>query len=368
MGPQLTKAFDELSIKIHEDKTVLVIPGETVAARKMRDDLTSDPMKVQGHPIKIVEKDAYLGMVIHQGGVKASVEATFNQRKGKAWGKVPVIKSLISHPQLLNEGWLGAAVAITQGIIPPTMLYSCEVWMDLTKVFIADHEKNYKAMVYSILDIPTHTCYAAVLSEIGLMKIEQMMNRARICYLNQILWESEESEVQNLLMEDWRARGEKSHVETMRRVAEEYGISDFTKFQLNPEIIKKKVKQASDDELLMEVWGSTAAEKRTWLRLRVKPHFKWPKLQARARILEAAGGFRFLAQASGWKSFYRARQLSVRCVSRLCDADDTASHAKICKFMNTKWLEKFEDDNKLKAEYYVRLNKERRIRYGLPIL
>ncbi len=102
MGPQLTKAFDELSIKIHEDKTVLVIPGETMAARKMRDDLTSDPMKVQGHPIKIVEKDAYLGMVIHQGGVKASVEATFNQRKGKAWGKVPVIKSLISHPQLLN--------------------------------------------------------------------------------------------------------------------------------------------------------------------------------------------------------------------------------------------------------------------------
>ena len=38
------------------------------------------------------------------------------------------------------------------------------------------------------------------------------------------------------------------------------------------------------------------------------------------------------------------------------------------KFVNTKWLEKFEDDNKLKAEYYVRLNKERRIRYGLPIL
>ena len=52
----------------------------------------------------------------------------------------------------------------------------------------------------------------------------------------------------------------------------------------------------------------------------------------------------------------------------MCEEDDTAAHAKKCQFMNTKWLDKFEGDNKLKAEYYVRLNKERRRRLGLPIL
>ena len=103
LGPQITKAFDELSIKIHEDKTVLVVPGGTAVARKMREDLTCDPMIIQGHPIKIAEKDAYLGMIIHQDGVKGSIGATFAQRKGKAWAKVPVIKSLLNHPQLLNE-------------------------------------------------------------------------------------------------------------------------------------------------------------------------------------------------------------------------------------------------------------------------
>ena len=368
LGPQITKAFDELSIKIHEHKNVLVIPGGNAATRKMREQLSTDPMTIQGHPIKLAESDAYLGMIIHQDGVKASIEATFKQRKGKAWGKVPVIKSLVSHPQLLNEGWLGAAVAIIQGIIPPTMLYSCEVWMDLTKKFVEEVEKNYKAMVYSILDIPTNTCYAAVLAEVGLMKIKHMMNRARICYLNQVLWEMEDCEVKSLLIEDWRERGEKSHVEVMRKVASDYGISDFTKIQLDPDLIKMKVREANDDELFKEVLGSKAAEKRTWLRLRVKPHFKWTKLEARARILEAAGGLRFLAQASGWRSFYRARQLSVRCVSRLCEEDDTDSHAKVCKFMETKWNDAFEENNKKKAEYYVKLNRERRRRFGLPIL
>ena len=368
MGPQISRAFDELSIKIHEDKTVLVVPGGTASARNMREELKTNPMFIQGHPIKVTDQDLYLGMVIHQDGVKGSIDATFSQRKGKAWGKVPVIKSLLNHPQLLNEGWLGAAVAIIQGIIPPTMLYSCEVWMDLTKTFMQEVEKSYKAMIYSILEIPTHTCYAAVLAETGLLKIRHMLNRARLCYISQIMWEMEECEVKKLLIEDWGERGEKSHVETMKQLAFEYGLPDLTKGQLDTDLIKKKVKEVNDDELFREIWASKAAERRTWLRLKFKPHFKWPKMLARARILEAAGGLRFMAQASGWKTFYRARQMSVNCVSRLCDSEDTLSHAKICKFMDTKWSKSFEEDNKLKADYVVRLNRERRVKYGLPIL
>ena len=151
-------------------------------------------------------------------------------------------------------------------------------------------------------------------------------------------------------------------------LADEYGLPDFTKLQLDPDLLKRTVKEVNDKELLREVLNSSAAQQRVWLRLRIKPHFKWPKAMARARILEAAGGFRFMAQASGWRSFYRARQLSVTCVSRMCKEDDTASHAKICKFMNTKWKEKYEGDNKLTAEYYVTLSRERRRRFGLPIL
>lgn len=368
MGPQITRAFDELSIKIHEDKTVIIVPGGMAAAKKMRSDLTQNPMMIQGNPIKIAEKDLYLGMTIHQGGVKDSIEATFNQRKGKAWAKVPVIKSLLNHPQLLNEGWLGAAVAIIQGIIPPTMLYSSETWMDLTKRFVKNMEANYKAMVYAILEIPTHTNYAAVLAETGLMKMKHMMNKARICYANHVLWTMGDCEVRKLLLEDQKLRGEKSHLAVMVDLAKSYGLPDFTTIQLDGDLLKRRVKEVNDDELLKAVLSSKSAEKRVWLRLRVKPHFKWPKMEARARILEAAGGFRFLAQASGWKTFYRARQISSRCVSRLCTEDDTASHAKECPFMNTKWMEKFEDDNKLKAEYYVKLNKERRRRFGFPIL
>ena len=180
-----------------------------------------------------------------------------------------------------------------------------------------------------------NTCYAAVLAESGLMKISHMLNRARICYLNQILWEMDDCEVKSLILADWAERREKSHVETIKRIAEGYGLPDLTTSQLDSELTKMRIREVNDDELLREVWMSKAAEKRTWLRLRLKPHFKWPKMLARARVLDSAGGLRFMAQASGWKSFYRARQLSVMCVSRMCSEEDTLYHAKRCKFMYT---------------------------------
>ena len=121
-------------------------------------------------------------------------------------------------------------------------------------------------------------------------------------------------------------------------------------------------------KLVAEVIRSKAAEKKTWLRMNWKPHIKWTKLEVKARLLKAAGSMRFLSQASGWRAYYRARGISTRCVSRLCDAEDTDAHAKICKFIETKWEEKFEDDIKKKAEYCVNLHRERLRKYGYPIL
>ena len=73
MAPQLSQAFDELSLKIHGDKTVVVVPGMMKAAREMREELTMFPMVIQDNKIKVVESDLYLGMIIHEGGVKASI-------------------------------------------------------------------------------------------------------------------------------------------------------------------------------------------------------------------------------------------------------------------------------------------------------
>ena len=71
---------------------------------------------------------------------------------------------------------------------------------------------------------------------------------------------------------------------------------------------------------------------------------------------------------SGWRSFYRARNISTSCVSRFCAAEDTEYHAKRCTFMETKWKDEYDDDDRLKARYLAKLSGERLRRFDLPIL
>ena len=123
-------------------------------------------------------------------------------------------------------------------------------------------EKEYKAMVYAVLEIPTHTLYAAVLAETGLMKIRHMIQRARICYTNQVIWEMEGTEVNNLLLNDFKERGESSHLGVLRRIALGYGLPDLTQQELDPDLIKQRIRDVSDEELLREVWESSSGEKR----------------------------------------------------------------------------------------------------------
>ena len=154
----------------------------------------------------------------------------------------------------------------------------------------------------------------------------------------------------------------------MRKIAEEYGVSDFTKVRLDAGLLRERIRFVNDLELMREIWTGKAAEKRMGLGMKWRMHLKWTKLEAKARLLHSAGNLKFLSQASGWRAYYRARGISTRCVSRLCDSEDTAEHAKICKFMETKWDEKFEEDEKLRARYYVNLHRERLKKYAFPIL
>ena len=101
----------------------------------------------------------------------------------------------------------------------------------------------------------------------------------------------EEKEVGLLL------RKEKSHVETMRMLALEYGLPDPTLQPLDPELTKARIKMVHQMELFRECWNSKAKNKLS-LFSKMRPHFKWSKMEAKARLMRLDGSLKFLSQAS----------------------------------------------------------------------
>ena len=61
-----------------------------------------------------------------------------------------------------------------------------------------------------------------------------------------------------------------------------------------------------------------------------------------------------------WRSYYEKKGDSVSCPSHLCGSEvDSLDHAKVCKFLETKFDERKMSHPKEFSKYLVRLNQER---------
>ena len=78
---------------------------------------------------------------------------------------------------------------------------------------------------------------------------------------------------------------------------------------------------------------------------------------ARAQLFYKMGTLRFRAT---WRSYYEKKGDSVSCPSHLCGSEvDSLDHAKVCKFLETKFDERKMSHPKEFPKYLVRLNQER---------
>ena len=60
---------------------MLVTGGKNKKVVSVREELKKDPVTVHGAPVKVKEKDPYLGFIISQNGFVASVDETIKSRK-----------------------------------------------------------------------------------------------------------------------------------------------------------------------------------------------------------------------------------------------------------------------------------------------
>ena len=202
----------------------------TLGVKKL---LSEDPMRLHGKPVRCKESEPYLGFTLHENGVKASINTTVKLRIDKACAKCSAIKSIVNHPSIAQFGWLRACLTLFKAIIPPVMMYSCEVWSGCPKYIIDNLESNYKKILYAILGIPEKTKIAAVLLECGVSRLRHMINKRQILYINHVLWNLKITFTWASLMEEWKVNGNNSMIANVNKVAEMYGLPAVSQEKLD---------------------------------------------------------------------------------------------------------------------------------------
>ena len=282
-------------------------------------------------------------------------------------------------------GFLRSASALFKAIIVPTIMYSSECWYGMTKGMIKEMEVKYHKMMCKLIDVPVSASYSALLSELGMNRLETLIDMQKICYINQIYHQKTSTETtRELLKKDQEAVEEmnnkirkskakkkpklkESVYDEIVRLCRKHNIPPIFETRMGNETIRSMIKNREQ----LGNWNDTKQGKYTVARRmpreKMKPYQKYPRRKGRAILLWRCGMLKFRRY---WKNHYEARKESILCPHPLCGEDDTMEHAIQCLFMDTK-LEKWSDhllEDDHMVDFIIGLNQERSVRYRRPLL
>ena len=337
--------------------------------KALRTKYESSPGKIQGQDVGLSDCEKYLGVMIDSSGVSESIWKTIRERAKVAWSKVGEIRRTINHPVMNRYGWLKAGVVLIRSQIVPIMTYSAECWLGMTKQQENHIEMKYRKIMYSILEIAETTKYSAILAETGLPRIVSVIHQLKINFINDVLWNDKaRAKTRELLLADFQSTDVKSLVGQADALCERYGLPKVSQVKLDKSLVKDTIKLESEKSGWVDNFNSRLVINRVSLRGH-KFYHSFTRLSARAVLFWRVGSLRFRAS---WMNANEKTAQGVRCVSRLCNENDSLEHALRCKFMRTnvkmKMKAKDVDDDEKMADYLIELNRERRNRFRSPIM
>lgn len=128
-------------LEVHPTKTGFVLSGKKVSIEKIRNEITSNPLKYGNLTLKEKSSEKWLGEQMATGGNTESVLATIKARKGKAIAAIYEIKAVIDDIRASAVGGILAGLDLWEKAVIPMLLNNADTWTDMNEE--AWKELNY---------------------------------------------------------------------------------------------------------------------------------------------------------------------------------------------------------------------------------
>ena len=276
------------------------------------------------------------------------------------------MKRLLSHPAIQDNGFIKSGKTLFRAGVIPLLLYSCECWFGMSDGMFEVIEAKYRKLLYTMLHIPKHTKYDAVIHELKIKKARHIIESQQMCFINTIVNNDDNEEAKYLLDKEVSDRGDGTSVkELVEEMCSKYQIPSIFEFDVDNETIKFKVKRFAEVESWKSCLSSRLVVSRPFIRLRIRPYYRFNKAEGRAILLWRCGYLKF---RDSWRDYHSKRD-GLKCPNSVCPETDNLDHAFKCKFSVIKMQSAdtgipFE---KRMARFLLDLNADR-LKIKLPIL
>ena len=363
-GKCLTDTLDELGLEAHPTKSVRVTCGPAAQKRKLMSELEKDPQKIQGTIIKDVEEERYLGLIFTNKNPRKNISRNIEDKRAKVLVKVKVIKKLLKHPVMRRLGWMRAAVGLIQSIVVQTILYGTVAFINMTAQQVKDLERIQKDAIYDILGLSKYANYNAVLSEIGILRMEDSVKLRKTSFINKLMQERESCKCRDIMVAEDSTETQVGLLKEVRAYCEEYRLPDVTKIQIRKEELKDTIKKKS----VMRTWLTLAKSDKVIMRWvpeknSNRAYFSYTELESKLMLALMIGELNFLTNR---KNENIKKLGSTHCFVGVCGGEDTLDHVSQCFGYKSTLRE--DGSERSQVDYLIELNEERMKKYKRPLI
>ena len=220
-------AMKRKQLQLNISKCSLIVFQKSKKINSIREAINKKKiLKICNKTILVKEKDAYLGDILHEGGLASSAEATVTHRYGRIFSSIIEVSSILDDFRVDTIGGMKAGLDIFEMALLPSLLNNSDSWISIDKPTISRLDKLQNTMFRILFAVPNSTPTPMLRFDLGCLSMNERIDQKKLNFLHHI--QSLESEsLANEIYNLQKSFNFPGLVNECRKMIKEYGLPDI---------------------------------------------------------------------------------------------------------------------------------------------
>ena len=250
---RLAGFLEERGLDAHQDKTSYLVCGTEEYKAKTNKLLKEIPLQFGDFLAKRKVMDKYLGQVLHEDGLEASVRATIQDRTGKIKGAIFLTKSIIETYQMQGIGAMAAAKVLWEGAIVPSLLHGAGTWIGSSKETDQLCEELQLLFWRTAFQVPKSTPKVMLRAQTKSTKMKQRIWKLKLMMARKILYQ--EGSLAHEIYEEQLKHDWPGLAKEVKEICEEIGVKNINEEDVSKEEVDDGIFYHNYKEMKLEICG-----------------------------------------------------------------------------------------------------------------
>ena len=240
---KLSRLATEKQLKYHAKKSCFLVFGSENFQAKVRIEVKEEPVMLGGKVLEEKSEEKYLGDMLSNEGLAASVESTVREREVKVKGSIYELRAIVEDFRMQVVAGIESAIDLYESCIVPSLLANCSTWTDIKEQTEKRLDATQDLFGRVLLQVPQSSPRLATRASLGLLGMKWRIWEAKILLVLAI-WGQEDSCLARQVLKEQVRMGWPGLGREVRDICQKIGLPDATneEVQLEKEDVKEAIK------------------------------------------------------------------------------------------------------------------------------